>query len=212
VECTAACVEALAAARAHVDDPAGVEDAIARAVRRLRADQLPNGAWAGVWGVRLVYGTFFGIRGLLAGGVPKRDPQVRKACAMLKAHQRADGSWGEAHVPSPSATYREAGRGQVTQTAWALSALLSADDPDVDVLARAADYLASHQLASGDWEQAEPAGVFFHTALLEYPLYKTYFPVLALAQYETFRTRGRGHSSQAPHSREPDRSCNPRIL
>jgi squalene/oxidosqualene cyclase-like protein len=194
VECTASCIAALAAARAHVSGLLPLEEAIDRAVRCLRAQQLPSGAWLGVWGVRLVYGTLFGIRGLLAGGAPKGDPQIRRACAMLKAHQRADGSWGEAHVPAPSAMYREASRGQVIQTAWALSALLAAEDPDERALDRAAEYLAREQRASGDWEQAEPAGVFFHTALLEYRLYKTYFPVWALGQYETFRKRTRGRS------------------
>jgi lanosterol synthase len=189
VECTASCIAALAAARPHVRDPVQVEEAIARAARRLRAQQLRNGAWPGVWGVRLVYGTLFGIRGLLAAGVPKHDPPIRRACAMLKSHQRADGSWGEAHVPAPSATYRDAPRGQVIQTAWALLALLAAEDEDTAALDRAAEYLAREQLPGGDWEQAEPAGVFFHTALLEYRLYKTYFPVWALGQYETHRKR-----------------------
>lgn len=206
VECTASCIAALAASRAHVLDNAPLEASIRRAVRCLRSLQLPTGAWPGVWGVRLVYGTLFGIRGLLAGGVSSSDPQIRKACAMLKAHQRADGSWGEAHVPAPSATYREAERGQVVQTAWALSALLAAEDPDEQALARAARYLVREQLPSGDWEQAEPAGVFFHTALLDYRLYKTYFPVWALGQYETFRKRTRTHSSGS-ESTTPNRAA-----
>jgi lanosterol synthase len=189
VECTASCIAALAAARPHVRDPARVDAAVARAAACLRAQQYANGAWPGVWGVRLIYGTLFGIRGLLAAGVSKDDPQIRKACRMLKDHQRADGSWGEAHVAAPSATYRDAPRGQVIQTAWALSALLAAEDLEHTVLEHAAEYLAREQLPSGDWAQSEPAGVFFHTALLEYRLYKTYFPVWALGQYETHRKR-----------------------
>jgi lanosterol synthase len=55
------------------------------------------------------------------------------------------------------------------------------------VLDRAARFLARAQQADGDWPDQAPAGVFFHTALLDYKLYKTYFPVWALAQYETRR-------------------------
>jgi lanosterol synthase len=129
----------------------------------------------------------FGIRGLVAGGAPSTDPQVRKACAMLKSHQRADGGWGEAHVAAPSDRYRDAKDGQVIQTAWAMLGLVAADDPDTQVLDRAARFLAGAQLASGEWPKQEPAGVFFHTALLDYELYKSYFPVWALAQYEARR-------------------------
>jgi lanosterol synthase len=187
VECAASCITALAAARQTLSDPRIVDLPIARAVEQLRRAQLPSGAWPGAWGVRLVYGTMFGIRGLVAGGVPKTDPQVRKACAMLLSHQRPDGSWGEAHVAGPSDRYRDAKDGQIVQTAWAMLGLLAADDPDTQAVDRAARFLAGAQLASGDWPKQEPAGVFFHTALLDYELYRSYFPVWALAQYETRR-------------------------
>jgi lanosterol synthase len=189
VECTASCIIGLARARAHLPEPEIVDQPIARGVERLRALQLPSGAWLGAWGVRLVYGTLFGVRGLLAGGVPSTDPQIRCACEMLKSHQRADGGWGEAHVEAPSPVYLDGDRGLVIQTAWALLALLAAEDPDEDAMARAARFLANAQLESGDFSQPEPAGVFFHTALLDYTLYKSYFPVWALAQYETHRKR-----------------------
>jgi squalene/oxidosqualene cyclase-like protein len=197
VECTASCVSALARARRHLADPtlaARVDRAITGAVRRLRAAQLSNGAWPGVWGVRLVYGTLFGIRGLIAGGVPKVDPQIGKACTWLKSHQRTDGGWGEAHVAAPCSAYREAERASVVQTAWALSALLVAGDPDGEAIDRGARFLADAQLPKGGWEERAPAGVFFHTALLDYTLYKSYFPVVALAEYETHR-KGKGSSS-----------------
>ena len=189
VECTASCIAGLAGARAHLADPEIVDRPLARAVARLQKAQLSNGAWLGAWGVRLVYGTLFGIRGLLAGGVPSTDPQIRSACEMLKSHQRADGGWGEAHVAGPSPVYQDAERSQVIQTAWALIALLAADDPDWRAIERAAHFLADAQLENGDFSQEEPAGVFFHTALLDYTLYKNYFPVWALAQYETHRKR-----------------------
>jgi sterol 14-demethylase len=97
--------------------------------------------------------------------------------------------------------YRDAERGQIIQTAWALATLLAAEDQDWNAIERAAHFLADAQLESGDFSQSEPAGVFFHTALLDYTLYKSYFPVWALAQYETHRKRR--ESEHAPkRSRE----------
>ena len=90
-------------------------------------------------------------------------------------------------MEAPSDVYHDAREGQVVQTAWALMALLEAGDPDWKAMERAAHFLSVSQLPSGDWPDQAPAGVFFHTALLDYKLYKTYFPVWALALYETHR-------------------------
>ncbi len=191
-ECTASCVAFLAKVaheRPHLlkrPELAGVPEAIARAAAHLRRLQLPDGTWPGAWGVHYIYGTMFGIRGLRAAGTPAIDPYIRKACAWLKAHQRPDGSWGERHAVHAN-TYVEADEGQVVQTAWALTALLEAEDPDWDALERAARFLARAQLGTGEWERQAPVGIFFHTALLEYVLYKSYFPVWVLGLFETRR-------------------------
>ncbi len=191
-ECTASCIAALAKIahdRPHLlklPELEKIPEAIARAAAHLRRLQLPDGHWTGAWGVHYIYGTMFGIRGLLAAGVPPTDPYVRKACTWLKAHQRPDGSWGERHAVHTN-KYVEHEEGQVVQTAWALTALLEAQDPEWDVLERAARFLARAQLGSGEWERQAPAGIFFHTALLEYALYKSYFPVWVLGLYETRR-------------------------
>jgi lanosterol synthase len=133
-----------------------------------------------------VYGTWFGVRGLLAAGSPPTDPAIRKACAWLKAHQRADGSWGER--PSPDArAYTPHDDGQVVQTAWALMMLCEAQDPDFGAAERAAGFLARAQLGSGEWKKQDPAGLFFRTALLDYELYRSYFPVWALSEFESRR-------------------------
>ena len=89
---------------------------------------------------------------------------------------------------------------QKPQLAWALSALLEAQDPDWDVIERAARFLANSQLGSGEWPKQAPTGVFFHTALLDYSLYRSYFPLWALGQYET-RRKQRAALSE---SREPE--------
>lgn len=192
VECTASCIAALAKIvklRPQLmkrPSLAGLPEAIERAVRSLRSMQLPEGCFPGAWGVHYVYGTLFGIRGLLAAGVPPTDPYVRKATAWLRAHQRPDGSWGERHGLH-TRSYVESDEGQVVQTAWALSALLEAKEPDWDCLERAARFITRSQLGSGEWPRQAPHGIFFQTALLEYALYKSYFPVWALAQFEERR-------------------------
>lgn len=192
VECTASCIAMLALVRSkrpHLlrrTNLSELPQVIEQAVVWLRSMQRPDGCWQGAWGVHYIYGTMFGLRGLLAAGVPPTDPAVKKATAWLRAHQKPDGSWGERHAPHTT-SYVESEDGQVVQTAWALNALLLASEPDWDCLDRAARFLARTQLGSGEWPRQEPHGVFFHTALLDYSLYKSYFPLVALAAFEKRR-------------------------
>jgi lanosterol synthase len=188
-ECTSSCIAALAAFRREhpgiLTDQ--VDHAIARAVERLRAQQRPDGSWAGMWGVHFIYGTMFGIRGLVAAGVPSHDPAIRRACQWLLARQRPDGGWGEHHESSNVGRYVEHTESQFVQTAWALLALADADEPTFGALSRAAAFLATSQSEDGTWRKQDPEGVFFHTALLDYVLYRRYFPVWALGAFETRR-------------------------
>ena len=73
---------------------------------------------------------------------------------------------------------------QAIQTAWALMALLEADDPDWAAFSRGAQFLLETQGADGGWPKQDMAGVFFRTALLGYVLYRQYFPLHALGLYE----------------------------
>jgi lanosterol synthase len=151
----------------------------------------------------LIYGTLFGVRGLLAAGAPPTDPAIRKACAWLKAKQRVDGGWGE-HASIEATGYVQHEQGQVVQTAWALLMLCEAEDPDFAAIERAARFIARAQLGNGEWPREEPAGLFFRTALLEYELYRGYFPIWALSAYET-RVKARSPLSTRTRSstREP---------
>ncbi len=192
VECTASCIAALAKiaeVRPHLlarEGLAAIPDSIARAAESIRRQQRSDGAWPGAWAVRLIYGTWFGVRGLLAAGAPPTDPAIRKACAWLKAQQREDGGWGERASVSAQ-DYVPHDEGHVVQTAWALLTLCEAQDPDWSAIERAARFIARAQLGSGEWPRQEPSGLFFRTALLDYALYRSYFPVWALAAYEARR-------------------------
>jgi lanosterol synthase len=191
VECTASCLTALADFRRRrpEEDSRALRRASARAEQRLRRLQRADGSWRGVWGVQFVYGTLFGVRGLVAAGAAAGDPALRRACAWLLARQRADGSWGERAEGCARAEYVAHGEGQVVHTAWALLALLEAEHPSWSAIARGAQFLLSTQRPDGSWPAQDPAGLFFRTALLDYELYRAYFPLMALARYEQRRRR-----------------------
>ena len=66
-----------------------------QAVEYLLAEQEPDGAWYGRWGVNYVYGTWSAVTALNAAGLAPEHPAMRKAVAWLKAAQNPDGGWGE---------------------------------------------------------------------------------------------------------------------
>ena len=182
VECTASCVEAIAHfERRFPQLVTGVlKRAKHKAVRFLRRQQNSDGSWPSAWGVNLIYGTMFGIRGLVAAGAKNDDPAVRRACWWLRHRQRPDGGWGEDPAGCAEGRYVAAQRASVIQTSWALIALCMGSSDDRAALERGADFLAGCQEETGEWVVDEYTGVFFQSALLDYRLYRQYFPVWAL--------------------------------
>ena len=205
VECTASSLGALSGFRRRLSQgasgrlavehradpldalPNEVDRAIERAERRLRRLQHADGSWRGVWGVHFLYGTLFGVRGLVAAGAPPSDPALRRACAWVRARQHADGGWGEHHRGCLEGSYVDHQESQGVQTAWALLTLLEARDPDWSAIVRGAAWLVEQQGDFGRWPREEPVGLFFRTALLDYELYRATFPLWALAVYEQRR-------------------------
>ncbi len=207
VECTASSLIALREVQNRYPNLLRhrIQHAIERARTFLVEAQNLDGTWDAAWGVQYIYGTMFGVRGLLAGGVAPSDQRVRKACRWLLAHQRPDGGWGEHHTSRQMRRYVDAPEGLPVQTAWALITLIEAREPNVAALVRAAGFLELTQLESGEWPDGQFVGLFFETALLNYRLYRQYFPVMALALLRRFLTDheqpGRPHASPAPSSR-----------
>jgi lanosterol synthase len=192
VECTASCLAALTACAERLPQVIGQAEtkAMSRAGAWLRRAQERDGSWKGVWGVQFIYGTFFGIRGLLAAGARADDPALRSACQWLLDHQREDGGWGEHYRGCYTGQYVEHDESQVIHTAWALIALLEAGDADWTAIARGAQFLMDMQQEDGTWPRQDMAGIFFRTALLDYALYRQYFPLHALGLYERRRQAG----------------------
>ena len=189
VECTSSCLAALTACSEHSPELADPEvmSAVSRAESWLRRTQESDGSWRGVWGVQFIYGTFFGVRGLVAAGARPGDPALRLACRWLLDRQRPDGGWGEHHSGCLAGRYVEHEESQVIQTSWAMLALLEAGDSDWTAIAQGARFLLDTQDSDGQWPKQDMAGVFFRTALVDYVLYRQYFPLHALGLYEQRR-------------------------
>jgi len=208
VECTASCLAALDVLRHRfpdIGDGAAMADSIARGDAWLRSVQEEDGSWRGVWGVQFIYGTLFGIRALVAAGAGRSDPAIRAACRWLLEQQRDDGGWGEHHSGCFTGTYVPHPDGQFIQTAWALTGLLEAGEPDWAAIARGASFLVDAQEEDGSWPEQDMAGVFFRTALLDYKLYRRYFPVHALGLYEQRRRHRESLTSPKAQATEPER-------
>jgi lanosterol synthase len=184
VECTGSAIAALAHVRgAHPRlHRAAVDRAITRGVRFLRGAQRSDGGYPGFWGINFTYAIFHAVRGLRACGVPADDPVPTRAAQWLIAAQRGDGGWGEHYSGCLEGRYVEHPESQVVMTAWALLALMDIVDPRSDAVARGLAWLRQTQQPDGSWPQQAVNGVFFGSAMLDYRLYKSYFPTWALTR------------------------------
>jgi len=70
-------------------------------------------------------------------------------------------------------------------------ALLTATDEADTSLDRAAAWLIARQESDGGWPHDGVNGAFFGTAMLDYRLYNSIFPLWALAELEQRRERSR---------------------
>ena len=104
-------------------------------------------------GLNHLYGTGAVVPALIAAGVSPDHPAVRRAVAWVEEHQNDDGGWGE-----DLRSYRDrprisrAGVSNACQTAWALLALLAADERG-PATERGVAFLVDTQLADGTWDE-----------------------------------------------------------
>lgn len=184
VECTGSCLTALARFRAaHPSHaPKRISRAMTRGARFLLSRQRADGAFPGSWGVYLTYGTFHAVRGLRAAGLPTDHPALRQVAEWLFRHQKPDGGWGEYFRGCLEQRYVEHPDSQATMTSWALLALMELVGADHPAVRRGAEWLFSHRSEDGSYPREAVNGVFFGTAMLDYDLYRAYFPAWALAR------------------------------
>ncbi len=162
---------------------------IQRGVEFIRSTQREDGCWYGRWGVNFIYGTCFALRGLRAAGVPARDSAVVRAGEWVRSLQNADGGWGESPASYDNPGLQACGESTPSQTAWALLALLAADDCESGSVRDGVQYLLERQTAQGTWAEEASTGTGFPGVFyLRYHMYPQYFPLMALGEYA--RKRG----------------------
>ena len=159
-------------------------EAVRRGVLYLLKAQEKDGSWYGRWGVDYIYGSFLAMRGLAASKSPDAGEALAKAVRWLHGIQNADGGWGEScrsyerdrFVPAASCP---------SQTAWALLGLMAAGDRSSSHILRGIQYLLERQRPDGTWPEEATTGTGFPQVFyLTYGMYRDYFPLLALSQFQ----------------------------
>ena len=156
-----------------------------------------------------MYGTGAVVPALIAAGVRPDKPAIQRAVAWLEEHQNPDGGWGEDMRSYDDPRLAGQGESTASQTAWALLALLAAEQgagggrahgalgpdktpwpgapdtrPDSDAVERGVRWLVEHQRPDGTWDEPQYTGTGFpRDFYLNYHLYRLVFPVSALGRY-----------------------------
>jgi len=157
---------------------------IRKAIEFIESEQKADGSWFGRWGVNYIYGTMQVLRGLQAIGVWDHEPYVQQAAEWLRSVQNPDGGWGESCDSYDDPNEKGIGPSTPSQTAWAVLGLLAAGDTQSDSVANGVAYLLRTQKRDGSWDELQYTGTGFPRVFyLAYHLYRSYFPLLALATY-----------------------------
>jgi squalene-hopene/tetraprenyl-beta-curcumene cyclase len=182
---TARCISALAQIGHSREHPA-----VARGLAYLQEEQEPDGSWFGRWGTNYVYGTWSALSALNAVGEDMAQPYVRSAVDWLKSRQQADGGWGESCASYWAERKNEVVASTPSQTAWALLGLMAAGEIESKAVARGVEYLRRAPRHGARWDEELYNAVGFPRVLyLRYHGYSAYFPLWALARYQSLMAR-----------------------
>lgn len=180
---TARVLEAFADVQLPINHPA-----TQRAIQYVWSEQEDDHCWYGRWGINYLYGTWQSIVGLVEIGIPADDPRIVRAVGWLKSKQQPSGGWGETADSYADPSLRGQGEATPSQTAWALMGLMAAGEIDSAAVRRGIHYLLETQKNDGNWDEEPFTGTGFPKVFyLKYHLYRTYFPLMALARFERLR-------------------------
>ena len=156
-----------------------------RGIEWLLAEQEPDGAWFGRWGVNYVYGTGSVVPALVAAGLPASHPAIRRAVGWLesRAERRRRLGRGPALLPrrgmgaatAPPPPRRPPGR---------CSRCSRPASGTPRPCERGIAWLAETQREDGSWDEPYFTGTGFPWDFsINYHLYRQVFPLTALGRY-----------------------------
>ncbi len=196
---TARVIELLGTLGYRADHPS-----ITRALDYLFRTQEPEGCWYGRWGVNYIYGTWQVLQGLSALEFPMDHPAIRHAVDWLESTQQPSGAWGETCRSYDEPALKGTGEATPSQTAWGTLGLIAAGRALGPAVRRGIDYLVSAQLPDGSWNESSFTGTGFPRVFyLRYHLYRVYFPLMAMARYQSALDLQIGRSHPALACRIP---------
>lgn len=191
-----------------------IHPAVARGIEFLAGEQESDGSWFGRWGVNYVYGTGAALTALAALGLG-RTSMAERGADWLVAHQGEDGGWGESCSSYMDPCLRGRGPSTPSQTAWALMGLSAVRRPqDRRSWESGLSWLIERQ-EGGTWDEPWFTGTGFpgygvgqhvrvddpavrarvaqgpelsRAFMLNYNLYRHYFPLMALARFRALPT------------------------
>jgi squalene/oxidosqualene cyclase-like protein len=186
LECTASSVRALMrlVRSGACSDEHLANEAIRRGVALILARQNQDGSWPGFWGINFIYGTYFALAALREADLPSDHEAFTRASRWLRAVQHLDGGWGEHFSGCLTGSYADNSASLIIGTAWGCLAMMHAETEISPALQKGIDFLTTRQASDGSWPREGVNGVFFGTAMLEYKLYNSYFPIMALNSFE----------------------------
>jgi squalene-hopene/tetraprenyl-beta-curcumene cyclase len=211
VDVTAHVLEGLTAVGYTQENPA-----MKRGVDYIKSEQEPAGSWWGRWGVNYIYGTAAALPALKAAGEDMRSPDAERAADWILSKQNGDGGWGETCGSYMDQSLAGVGDSTASQTAWALISLLSVARPSDQVaITKGLNHLIGTQ-KDGTWDEPEYTGTGFpgygvglridlgkkglqedlqqstelsRAFMINYNLYRHYFPLMAMGRAEKYLDR-----------------------
>ncbi len=156
---------------------------IRRAVHWLKKHQETDGSWYGRWGICYIYGTWAALTGMLAVGENPEHPSVQRGVEWLHSIQNPDGGWGESCASDQEKRYTPLRQSTLSQTAWALDALVAYYPKPNSAIEKGVRYLLN-AMSKADHE-IYPTGAglpgYFY---IRYHSYPYIWPLLALSHYK----------------------------
>ena len=178
---------------------------VARALDYLWHTQEPEGCWYGRWGVNYIYGTWQVLQGLKAIDFPMDHPACPAGGPMARVGPAGPRRLGrdlrELRRPIVEGGRRRRLR---RRRPGPSSGLIAAGRAWLAAVRRGIEYLLETQLPDGTWDEPmEPD--FPVSSTSGYHLYRVYFPLMAMARYQTAIERRLGQSTPALACRIPAR-------